>query len=201
MRKEIVDYIESSILPAYEAFSDGHDRSHIEMVIRESLYLASVHGADEELAYVIAAYHDIGIPNGRKDHHITSAAALDADKALRNWFTPDQLKIMRDAVEDHRASTEEKPRTIYGCIIADADHFVAPENVIRRTILYGKANYPAMTYEEHIARAREHVQNKYCAGGYLHFHLNDSRSLAGLERLREIAADRTAFDDICRRFL
>jgi len=201
MNTELKNYIEREILPQYEAFTDGHDRAHVEMVIRESLHLAREHGADEAMAYVIAAYHDLGIPQGRSTHHLTSAAILASDKQLSNWFTPDQLQIMKEAVEDHRASAAEKPRSIYGCIVADADHFVIPENVIRRTILYGKANYPEMSEEQQIQRAREHMQNKYVSGGYLHFRLNDKRSLDGLARLRSIVADHSAFEALCRKYL
>lgn len=201
MRESLVHYIEEDILPGYEAFSDGHDRAHVEMVIRESLHLAQTHGADMEMAYVIAAYHDLGIPQGRSTHHLTSAAILAADMRLREWFDEAQLKVMKEAVEDHRASADVPPRTLYGCIAADADHFVDPENVLRRTILYGKANFPEMTREEQITRARAHVRNKYCAGGYLQFHLNDARSLEGLRRLRELAEDDVRFAEICMRYL
>lgn len=201
MREALVGYIESVILPRYDGFLDGHDRRHVEMVIRESLHLAREHGADAEMAYVIAAYHDLGMPQGRATHHLTSAAILAADGRLREWFDEEQLKVMKEAVEDHRASADVSPRTLYGCIVADADHFVDPENVLRRTILYGKANYPEMTREEHIARARGHVRNKYCAGGYLHFQLNDARSLEGLGKLRELAEDDARFEEICDRYL
>lgn len=201
MRAELMEYIEKNILPGYEGFTDGHDRRHVEMVMRESLHLAREHGADEEMAYVIAAYHDLGMPQGRSTHHLTSAAILAADAHLRKWFDEEQLKVMKEAVEDHRASADVSPRTLYGCIAADADHFVDPENVLRRTILYGKANYPEMTRDEQIARARGHVRNKYCAGGYLEFHLNDARSLDGLKKLRELAEDNARFEEICDRYL
>lgn len=201
MRESLIRYIEGDILPRYDNFFDGHDRGHVEMVIRESLQLARVHGADAEMAYVIAAYHDLGIPQGRNTHHLTSAAILAADGRLREWFDEEQLRVMKEAVEDHRASAEVSPRTLYGCIVADADHFVEPEDVLRRTILYGRANYPEMAREEQLARAREHVRNKYCAGGYLRFYLNDVRSLDGLGRLRELAEDDARFDEICGRYL
>lgn len=201
MRESLVQYIEGDILPRYDGFLDGHDRRHVETVIRESLYLAREHGADAEMAYVIAAYHDLGIPRGRSTHHLTSAAILVADGRLREWFDEEQLQVMKEAVEDHRASADFLPRTLYGCIVADADHFVEPEDVLRRTILYGKANYPELTREEQLERAREHVRNKFCAGGYLHFQLNDARSLEGLARLRELAEDDGRFDEICGRYL
>lgn len=194
-------YIEENILPRYDAFTDGHDRSHVEMVIRESLYLAEKYGADADMCYVIAAYHDLGIPQGRKTHHLTSAAILEADIALREWFDEEQLRVMKEAVEDHRASAEVRPRSLYGCIIADADHFVVPVNVVRRTIQYGRMNYGDMTAGEQITRAREHLQDKYLANGYLHFLLNDPRSLAGLEELRRLAADDKWFEEVCRQYL
>ena len=201
MNAAIKNYVENVILPRYDAFVDGHDCSHVEMVIRESLYLAEKHGADEDMCYVIAAYHDLGIPQGRKTHHLTSAAILAADMALRDWFDEERLLIMKEAVEDHRASAEVRPRSLYGCIIADADHYVVPENVVKRTIQYGKVNFPEMTEGEHIVRAREHLQNKYCENGYLHFHLNDPRSLAGLDELRRLALDDVWFEEVCRRYL
>ena len=195
------NYIEKEILTRYEGFEDGHGRDHVEMVIRESLYLAEKYGADMDMCYVIAAYHDIGIPQGRKTHHMTSAAVLAADERLREWFSDEQLKIMREAVEDHRASAEARPRSLYGCIIADADHYVIPENVIRRTILYGKANFPEMTDAEQIQRAREHLRNKYSDDGYLSFCLNDPRSLEGLAQLRALAADTEWFEKVCRKYI
>lgn len=195
------EYIEKEILNRYEVFEDGHGRDHVEMVIRESMYLAEKYGADPDMCYVIAAYHDLGIPQGRKTHHLTSAAILAADERLREWFSEEQLKVMKEAVEDHRASAEARPRSLYGCIIADADHYVIPENVIRRTLLYGKANYPEMSPQEQIQRAREHLRNKYMGDGYLHFCLNDHRSLEGLARLRELAEDGKWFGEVCRRYM
>lgn len=201
MNAAIKNYVERVILPRYDAFADGHDRSHVEMVIRESIYLAEKHCADEDMCYVIAAYHDLGIPQGRKTHHLTSAAILAADIALKGWFDEEQLRVMKEAVEDHRASAGVMPRSLYGCIIADADHYVVPENVVKRTIQYGKVNYPEMTMEEQILRAREHLQNKYCENGYLQFHLNDPRSLVGLDELRRLALDDAWFEEICYRYL
>ena len=115
---ELEQYIEQAILPQYDAFDGGHKRDHAEAVIRESLVLAHEHGADEQMAYVIAAYHDLGLRYDRETHHIRSGEILMADSNLRKWFTEEQLLIMRDAIEDHRASVKNPPRTIYGAIVA-----------------------------------------------------------------------------------
>ena len=104
-------HIQQSILPQYDAFDGGHQRDHAETVIAESLKLARANNADETMSYVIAAYHDLGLKFDREHHHIHSGEILMADDTLRQWFTPDQLLIMRDAVEDHRASGKNPPRT------------------------------------------------------------------------------------------
>ncbi len=106
------EYIEQTILPQYDAFDGGHKRDHAESVIAESLQLARAHNADEQMAYVIAAYHDLGLRFDREKHHIYSGEILIADPTLRQWFTEEQLLTMRDAVEDHRASGKNPPRTI-----------------------------------------------------------------------------------------
>ena len=128
------EYIEQTILPQYDAFDGGHKRDHAKAVIAESLRLARAHNADEQMAYVIAAYHDLGLRFDREKHHIYSGEILMADLTLRQWFTEEQLLTMRDAVEDHRASGKNPPRTIYGAIVAEADRQINPETVIARTI-------------------------------------------------------------------
>ena len=90
---ELEQYIEQSILPQYDAFDGGHKRDHAEAVIRESLVLAREHGADEQMAYVIAAYHDLGLRYDRETHHIRSGEILMADSKLRKWFTEEQLLL------------------------------------------------------------------------------------------------------------
>lgn len=97
----IEEYIEQAILPQYDAFDGGHKRDHAQMVIDESLKLAREHGADERMAYVIAAYHDLGLRVDRERHHIHSGEILMADKKLREWFTEEQILVMRDAVEEY----------------------------------------------------------------------------------------------------
>ena len=46
------------------------------------------------------------------------------DDMLKQFFTEEEIKIMADAVYDHRASMEEEPRIIYGKIISSADRNV-----------------------------------------------------------------------------
>ena len=53
---EIMNFVEQQILPRYNAFGKSHGLSHVQRVIKNSLALAAVTGADVNMVYVIAAY-------------------------------------------------------------------------------------------------------------------------------------------------
>ena len=193
-------YIEQHILPQYDAFDGGHKRDHAEAVIRESLVLAREHNADEQMAYVIAAYHDLGLRFDRETHHIRSGEILMADTTLRKWFTEEQLLTMRDAVEDHRASGKNPPRTIYGAIVAEADRQIIPETVIARTMAYSAKLYPKGDFQTLYARSREHLLEKYAEGGYMRLWLNSERNVRSLEALRSIIRDEPQLRALCEKW-
>ena len=165
-------YIQQSILPQYDAFDGGHRRDHAETVICESLKLARTNHADETMAYVIAAYHDLGLRFDREKHHIHSGEILMADENLRQYFTPEQLLTMRDAVEDHRASGKNPPRTIYGAIVAEADRQIDPLTVIHRTMAYSRKLFPDADFETLYQRSLNHLHEKYAEGGYSYYDRN-----------------------------
>ena len=179
-------YIENCIIPQYTTFDDAHNIEHITRVIDVSLQLAEEYGVNPIMCYVIAAYHDIGLPQGRETHHLTSAQILRDDKILRNWCSETNINIMAEAIEDHRASAENPPRSIYGAIVAEADRDLRPEVPLRRTIQYGLSKFPNENYEFHKQRTIEHLNEKYGRNGYLKLPLNSRINLEGLEQLRQI---------------
>ncbi len=186
---ELQAYVEAEILPRYDAFDKAHQRGHAEMVIRQSLQLAERLGVDVNMAYAIAAYHDTGLTEGRELHHKVSAQIIRNDKRLRQWFTEEQIEVMANASEDHRASNEQPPRTIYGRIVAEADRFIDPEDIIRRTVQFGHDHYPTLSREEHYERMVQHLHEKYGRNGYLRLWFPDSPNAQRLEELRCIIDD------------
>lgn len=194
----IQEYIEQHILPEYDTFDGGHKRDHAQMVIRESLKLAREHNADEQMAYVIAAYHDLGLRYDREKHHIYSGEILLTDQTLRQWFTEEQLLTMRDAIEDHRASGKNPPRTIYGAIVAEADRQIEPQVVVQRTMAYSAKLLPNGDFQTLYQRSKEHLLEKYAEGGYLHLWLNSERNLQGLQALRNIIRDEDKLRNMCQ---
>lgn len=186
MNSELKKYIEESILPRYAAFDKGHQRDHAESVINESIKLAAVYHADVDMAYTIAAYHDLGLLIDRPLHHIHSGEIMQADTHLRQWFSEEQISTMREAVEDHRASSNHPPRSIYGAIVAEADRQLDPQTVIRRALQYGLKQNPTADFEWHLARTCAHLQDKYGEGGYMHLWLNSERNLHKLDTLHQL---------------
>ena len=193
------EYIEQQILPRYAAFDKGHQRDHAESVINESLVLAKEHGADLDMAYTIAAFHDLGLEVNRELHHIHSGEILMADPVLPQFFTDEQREIMRDAVEDHRASSKNAPRTIYGAIVAEADRHIDPETILRRALQFGMKQNPNADFEWHFERAYLHMLEKYAEGGYMKLWLNSKRNVQGLQNLRKIIGDKEHMRAICHR--
>lgn len=186
MHEDLRDYIETEILPRYETFDAAHRTDHVRTVIEQSLTLAAHYETSEEMVYVIAAYHDLGLTDGRERHHIRSGELLAADETLRRWFTEEEMNTMREAVEDHRASAEREPRTVYGRIVAEADRCIDTETVLRRTIQYGLEHYPELDREAQYARCCEHLERKYADGGYLRLWIPHSENARRLEELRAL---------------
>ena len=187
---EIEDYVERNIIPLYDRFDMAHQRDHVRIVMEQSMALAEQMDVDKEMVYVIAAYHDIGLCEGREHHHEVSAKLLLADDELRKWFSENQLHTMAEAVEDHRASSDHAPRSLYGRIVAEADRFIDPDTVVRRTIQYGMEHYPDLDKEGHYERMVQHLREKYGRGGYLHLWFDHSPNAERLEVLRQIIDDK-----------
>ncbi len=192
-------YIEREIIPRYEHFDRAHDVGHVRTVIARSLELAARYEVDADMVYAIAAYHDTGLVNGREKHHLDAGRILAADRELRRWFSEEQVEVMRQAVEDHRASSKNAPRSIYGRIVAEADRVIDPATIIRRTVQYGLDHCPGLDREGHFVRCLEHLREKYAEGGYLKLWIPESENDRQLEALREVIRNpeliRKAFDE------
>ena len=189
VNQEISDYLELEIIPLYDHFDKAHQRDHVRMVIRQSMELAAQMEVDADMVYVIAAYHDVGLCEGRDRHHLVSAQMLLEDAVLRKWFTESQLQTMAEAVQDHRASSDHAPRSIYGRIVAEADRFIDPETIVRRTVQYGLEHYPELDKAGHYERTVQHLHEKYGRDGYLKLWFSESPNAKRLELLRQIIDD------------
>ena len=203
---ELKAFIEAEIIPEYKNFGRSHNVEHVRRVISNSLELAKFLGdgkIDEDMAYAIAAYHDLGMSGPREIHHITSGKILMEDSRLRKWFSPEQIQVMKEAVEDHRASSDHAPRSVYGRIVAEADRDLEPDVVFTRAIEYGLEHYPQLGKEAQWRRFAKHMDEKYSSNGYITLWIPGSTNERNLKQVRAVIADRNAlrrtFDEIFDR--
>ena len=186
----LMEFVEKQILPRYTAFGESHGLYHVTRVIKNSLELARMLGADINMTYTIAAYHDLGMEGPRAIHHITSGKILTADARLKKWFSPEQIKIMREAVEDHRASASHAPRSIYGKIVAEADRDIDIDTVFTRAIQYGIEHDPDKDKEWQFKRFDSHMEEKYSNKGYIKLWIPHSPNEKKLKELRDIIVNK-----------
>lgn len=190
---EIASFLEQEIVPRYDAFDAGHRRDHVHYVMQESLRLAQYYPTvDPEMLLVAAAYHDLGMEVDRKTHHTESARIIGQDKRLLKWFTPEQIEAIAQAAEDHRASSDHEPRSIYGRIVAEADRQIDADTIVRRTIQFSFKHYPGLNREENYQRFVEHMAEKYAPGGYLKLWIPQSSNAQRLAQFQATLSDPVA---------
>ena len=195
--EEIRSFIEREIVPRYDDFDAGHGRDHVQTVMSQALSLAQYYPeADQCLLLVAAAYHDLGLINGREHHHTDSARIVREDERLRQWFDEAEINTIADAAEDHRASSDHEPRTIYGRIVAEADRIIDGRTIVRRALQYGLKHEPGLDREGQYRRLMEHMREKYDYGGYLKLWIPHGENARRLEEFRQVLADQTAFRNL-----
>ncbi|MBR0492470.1 MAG: HD domain-containing protein [Muribaculaceae bacterium] len=192
--EEIREFVEREIVPRYDGFDAGHGRDHVQTVISQALSLAQYYPeVDRCMLLVAAAYHDLGLAFGRELHHIHSARIVREDERLLQWFNEDEINTIADAAEDHRASSDHEPRTIYGRIVAEADRIIDGETIVRRALQYGLKHKPGLDREGQYRRLMEHMHEKYDYGGYLQLWIPESDNAKQLEAFRQTLANEVAF--------
>lgn len=196
---DIMQFVEQQILPRYTAFGHSHGLAHVQRVIKNSLELGRMLGVNINMVYVIAAYHDLGMEGPRAIHHITGGKILATDARLKKWFSPEQINIMKEAVEEHRASASHAPHSIYGKIVAEADRDLEPEVVFTRAIEFGLEHYPELNKERQWQRFNHHMEEKYSSHGYIHLWIPNSLNEKRLKNIRDIIIDKKQLRQIFNR--
>ena len=203
VNQKLQQYIEENIFPSYQKNDAGHNLEHIKYVIDRSFQLVEENELDVNLdmVYTIASYHDIGHYIDSKKHEIISAEMMFQDKKLKEFFTEEELKTIKEAIEDHRASSNKEPRSIYGKIVSSADRSNTVEDCLSRTYTYGKKLNPKATDEELFLRAHEVLLKKFGENGYAKFYFKDSIYEKFLIDLRELLADKENYINVQRKYI
>lgn len=203
INEQLKKYIEDSIFPMYEKNDKGHNLTHINYTLNRAFEIIEDKSLDIDLniMYVIVPYHDIGHFIDKDNHEKISAEIMMNDTNLRNWFNEDTLILIKEAIEDHRASNNSNPRSIYGDIMRLADKNVDLEQFFFRASSYSLKHFPDYTEEEHIERIYEHGQQKFGEDGYAKLAFTDQKYEKYLADFKTALKDKESFKQKIRKFI
>lgn len=156
-------YVEANIFPAYSKNDPAHGILHIREVIRRAFVLNdsfSLH-LNPDLIYTIAAYHDLGKHIDSEHHEIISAELFQKDKKIADYFSEGERRMIAEAIEDHRSSKSDHPRSIYGKLISSADRNTRIEQVFIRSFFVGKNRQPQTTVADFLDFTFQRLSKRY----------------------------------------
>lgn len=196
IKLELIKYIEQIVNYHYNLNDKGHGVEHAKYVINRSFEFAyQVESINLEMVYVIAAYHDVPHHIDAKNHETISAKMLMEDKKLKDFFTDEQIKIMSEAVEDHRSSMETEPRSIYGKIVSSADRNTSVEVTLKRCYSYNRRHFSELKESEIIEECRKFLLKKFGINGYARSKMffDDKEYKKYLDDITDLALDSDKF--------
>ncbi len=202
VNEDLKKYIEENIFPEYSKNEKAHNLEHIQYVINRSFKFADTcENINDDMVYTIAAYHDIGHHIDSKRHEIISGEIMSKDNHLKKFFSEEQLQIIREAIEDHRASSNHEPRSIYGKIVSTADRNNTVEACLRRSYTYNKKLHPDFSDEQTFEDAYQHLVMKFGENGYAKFFFQDEEYEQFLKEIRTLLSDKKQFINTQREYI
>lgn len=202
--KRLKKYIETYIFPMYDLNGESHNIEHIKKVRKNAFEIAQKYindNANQEklnpnIIYVMVVYHDISDHIDRERHHILSANFMYEDGKLDQFLSPEEKEIAKIAIEDHRASSKNKPRNIYGRILLTADRNNCLLDFFIRRINYCIEKHPEYSFEEVKKEVQESSKKKFGSEGYAmnKDYIENSRLTEYLSQLNRIVNDNQEFE-------
>lgn len=200
--KDLVKYIRENIFPEYAKNDKGHGILHILEVIRRSFELKdSLHldHLDDDMIFAIAACHDNGKYIDHKIHEKIAAERFYNNDDFKRFFTDDQRKTIKEAIEDHRSSFEDVPRSDYGKLISSADRNSTIDIVFIRSFFVGQDRTPNMTMNEFLDYTLNRLRNRYSEEDSENMFFEDKIYSKFLSDMRDLLKNDKSFKDrYCR---
>ena len=194
MNEKLLEYIENNVFPEYSKNEKGHGIEHIIYVIDRCMRFAEqFDNIDLDMLYTIAAFHDIGHHIDKNNHEILSAKIFYDNDDMKQFFSDEQRIIIKEGIEDHRASSNNIPRSDYGKIISSADRSTDINEFLKRTHSYTMKHQPDLTKDEIVERAYNHTKDKYGKAGYAKNYVIDEEYNNFKNRINELLNDKEKF--------
>ena len=188
VNKKLKDYIYEHIFPEYEKNDGGHNVAHILEVIRRSFALNDTFklGLNHNMIFAIAACHDWGKYEDHEKHHLIAARNFMNDKGMKKFFNEDERKVIKEAIEDHRSSKEDEPRSVYGKLISSADRNTRIEIVFIRSFFVAHERMPETNIEEYLDYTIKRLSKKYDEENPENMFFEDKTYKVFIENMRDL---------------
>lgn len=192
---ELKKYIERNIFPEYEKNDQGYGILHIREVIRRGFALNSTLklGLDENMIYAITACHDVGKYIDHENHNLIAAKIFIENEDMKKFFTDEQRNIIKEAIEDHRSSLEDVPRSIYGKLVSSADRNTRIEIVFIRSFFVGKWRTPDENVEDFLDFTFKRLTKRYSKEKPENMFLEDETYKTFLKDMRNLLKNEVRF--------
>lgn len=191
---KLKEYMEQEIFPIYEKNEEAHGMDHILHVIQRSLLFArQVETVDVNMVYTIACFHDIGHHIDPKNHEVISAELFYQDQKMKQFFHEEERLVIKEAIEDHRASREEEPRSIYGKIISSADRNHSVNQALKRAYCYNRNYHPEFTWNEVCEECYQYILKKFGKDGYAKMYFYDEEYEQFRKEIQELLSHKEQF--------
>lgn len=201
VNKELIEYVKANVFPKYDLNDKGHGIIHIIEVIRRSFELNEnlKLNLNKDMIFAIAACHDLGKYINSDLHEKIAADMFIKDENMKKFFTDEQRRTIMEAIEDHRSSKEDNPRTKYGELISSADRNTRIEIVFIRSFFVGQERTPDMSVEDYLDFTYKRLSKRYSVEEPENMFLEDETYRKFLKNMRDLLKDEKAFKDMyCR---
>ncbi len=190
-----LNYMET-ILKKYENCDKAHGIPHIEGVWKRAKEIRKLvpEPIDERILMACCYFHDLGNLVNRKEHHLESGKMVMEDEGLKEFFTEDEILIIKEAVEDHRTSLKSNPRSIYGMILKDADKDDDVGESLYRAYIYSKEKGLGNCEKEWFDSTFAQLNKKFGTNGSVTYCILDENTSPFIKQMKTLANDRKAFD-------
>ena len=195
--EEEINYVEDKVLPLYDTNIGGHGRDHILTVILRSFEIKKEFNLQlkYKLILIIAAYHDIGYKKDPDNHEQVSSEMFLEDKEIQKFLETDEIKIVAEAIVDHRASLEYEARSEYGKLVSSADRETSVENMLKRSFLYQADKHADEnpTIEQVIEYSFKKLTKKFGKDGYAKMYFPDKKYISYLKEMQKLLENKEKF--------
>lgn len=197
VNKNLIKYVEENIFPEYEKNDKGHGILHIFEVIRRSFELKQSFNLDldDNMIFVIAACHDNGKYIDHSIHEKIAAQRFYENEDFKRFFSDDERKTIKEAIEDHRSSFEDTPRSDYGKLISSADRNSTINIVFIRSFFVGQERTPDMTIDEFLDYTINRLRKRYSIEKSENMFYDDDIYAKFLADMRELLGKDDEFKD------